>query len=571
MKFFQRLTAPSAGLVIGLLVGVTDLLVLIFYPASRGTWVLPEWTWLSVPWLWMTVCCFIGTVLVRWPRLAAAAMVAVGFGTLLLSRVATPFKSATGLSSKVILLLWMLIVLLLAAPAFFIRLERARRAWLWLLACVVSFAFVFASATAFRPADWLSRDRTPQRASGQRNVVLVFLDTVRYDDAMTSMPRLARFRAEALTFDDAWAPAPWTTPSHFAVLTGFDPWRERADNLTHLYERHLPMLAERFKARGYATSAIFANPLLTTNGGFDRGYDEYTPSRDSGVCRSAIGDLLSRLWLNDAPRSPVCGFFLAPEVTGRAVRFLRRAQRPYFLTLNYLDVHDPYYVRPECRNPGFQPMPRAQRQAVIESLPAHPADPALVARAHGQYRQSLQCLDRSLGDLLDVLQRDPDYATTTIVFVGDHGEHFGEHGLGAHGNSVYSPVLRVPLIAKVPGNAPRRISDALSITDLHAALLQNLDTPSTPFRLLDRQRHRPVISDYLIEMPTGIEGGFSFVDDRFQYIRWNDGREAIFDHDGREVPVASQAAWAAPARDIVSRAKAMQLSPNEFSALGYLQ
>ena len=35
--------------------------------------------------------------------------------------------------------------------------------------------------------------------------------------------------------------------------------------------------------------------------------------------------------------------------------------------------------------------------------------------------------------------------------------------------------------------------------------------------------------------------------------------------------MASQAAWAAPARDIVSRAKAMQLSPNEFSALGYLQ
>ena len=124
---------------------------------------------------------------------------------------------------------------------------------------------------------------------------------------------------------------------------------------------------------------------------------------------------------------------------------------------------------------------------------------------------------------------------------------------------MYSPVLRVPLIAKVPGNAPRRISGALSITDLNAALLQNLDDPSKPFRLLDRQRHRPVISDYLIVTPMSVEGGFSFVDDRFQYIRWNDGREAIFDRDGREVSVASQAAWAAAPRDIVSRANAPNL------------
>ena len=123
----------------------------------------------------------------------------------------------------------------------------------------------------------------------------------------------------------------------------------------------------------------------------------------------------------------------------------------------------------------------------------------------------------------------------------------------------------------MPGNAPRTVAGALSITDLHAALLQNLDTPAKPFRLLDRQRRRPVISDYLLVTPTSVEGGFSFADDRFQYIRWHDGREAIFDHDGREVPVASQAAWAAPVRALVSRAKAVQQSPNEFSALGYLQ
>jgi hypothetical protein len=550
----QRLSAPAAGLLVGLVVGLVDLIILIANPRSRGTPAVPDWTWASVPWVWMTVCCLVGIVLSSTPlrRVAGAALLFVGPGVLLLSRAATPVKEATGMSSRQILVAWLIAVLLLALPALRWKLERTRKPWLWLGASLVSLALIVVAAV--QPADWLARGRTPTAATGSRNVVLVFLDTTRYDDSLGSMPRLARFRANALSFDNAWAPAPWTIPSHFAVLSGLDPHRIPADPKTHLYRVTPTMLAQRFDARGYTTSAVFANALLSPDAGFARGYDEFTVARGAAVCRSAIGDLLGRMWIHDGPRSRVCGWPTADEVTERAVRFIRRAPRPYFLTLNYLDGHDPYYVRPECAEAGYRPLRRMHRETLYRSRPDAPASRKLVQRAHEQYRKALQCLDRSLGELLDTLERDPDWATTSVVFVADHGEQFGEHGLGSHGNSVYPAVLHVPLFARIAGAAPARIGEAVAIADLYPALVQQLLTPAAPFRLLDPARRRPVIGNYAMRAPSNA-GGFSFTGDRFHYIRWNSGREALFALQGGEVPIASQPAWVNVARDAVSRAR----------------
>lgn len=571
MQRIPRLSAPAAGLLAGLAVGLIDLFILVAHPRSRNGQGEPDWTWVSVPWVWMTLCCLLGVVLSSRPlrRLASVALVFAGPGVLLLSRAATPLKQSMELSSKQILLAWLMAVLVLAVPALRYRFEDARRPWLWLGASALSLALIVALAASVNPAGGLGRDRTPAAATGSRNVVLVFLDTTRYEDSLRSMPRLARFRSNALSFDNAWAPSPWTIPSHFAVLTGLDPHRVAANPKTHLYRARPTTLAQRFDARGYTTSAVMANALLTRRG-FARGYDEFTVARGASVCRSAIGDLLRRLWIHDGPRSPLCGWFTAPDVTSRALSFIRRAPRPYFLTLNYLDGHDPYYVRPECRQAGFRPLRRAERDAVYSSRPEKPAVPALAARAHAQYREALQCLDRSLGELLDTLERDPDWATTSVVFVADHGEQFGEHGLGSHGNSAYPAVLHVPLFARIAGTAPARVPGAVAIADLYAALVQHADAPASPFRLLDPQRRRPVIANYEMGAPFD-EGGFSFTGDRFHYIRWNDGREALFDLRAGALPLSSQPAWVNVARDAVSRARAARREANEFDALGYLQ
>lgn len=43
-----------------------------------------------------------------------------------------------------------------------------------------------------------------------------------------------------------------------------------------------------------------------------------------------------------------------------------------------------------------------------------------------------------------------------MVVAGDHGESFNEHGERGHGIFVYQTGIRVPLIVRVDGVAPRR-------------------------------------------------------------------------------------------------------------------
>jgi len=552
-----RLGFPAFGAVAGLAVGLIDAAILPMSLRTRGTPLLPPHAQLAVVWMWVTVLAAIAVIFCarRLQRVGLAVMLVVGPGLILLSRAAEPLKTFAHVPSTLIVLVWLGLMI---AGAFALRrlgLAPTRRLGWWVTAAMISSALVALAAADVRMNDWLPRQSAAK--NGNRNVVLVFLDTTRADDAAT-MPMLSRFAQEAVTFDDAWAPAPWTVPSHFAVLTGVDPWRAPFDPEARRFTAEMPMLAQRFHARHYATAAIMANPTVTPETGFGAGFDEFTASRGSGVCRSAIGDLLSRLWLHSLPRSPLCGWFTASEVTSRAVRFMRRADRPFFLTLNYMDAHDPYYVSPECRPPGFRELRHSERDAFA----AGPRSPALLGRVHDQYREAMRCMDRSLGTLFAALQRDPDYAATTVIVVGDHGEQFGEFGKVSHGNSVYRPVLRVPLIVRATGQPAMHVTTPVSITDIHATLLDLLATPGQPLALLDPARRRDVVSFYAAQHVRR-ESAFSAVAGDCQLIRDQDGRETLF--GSCPPPVVSRASEA------IARAKASQRGNAEFRSIGYLQ
>jgi len=126
----------------------------------------------------------------------------------------------------------------------------------------------------------------------------------------------------------------------------------------------------------------------------------------------------------------VCNW-TASEVTNRAVALMDDTTAPFFLTLNYMDAHDPYYVERSC------------------------------GEADG-YRAAVRCLDRHLAPIVDWRSPRRD---TILVVVGDHGEQFGEHGLERHGNSLYVQALHVPLIVRSTGvSEPRLDATPMSIT-----------------------------------------------------------------------------------------------------------
>jgi arylsulfatase A-like enzyme len=86
-------------------------------------------------------------------------------------------------------------------------------------------------------------------------------------------------------------------------------------------------------------------------------------------------------------------------------------------------------------------------------------------RGRAGYYGCVSFVDDHVAQVLQALDELGLRDDTLVVYVSDHGEMFGEHGLIAHGFSVAEPLIHVPLVLAGPG-AERAPDHAFS----HAAL-----------------------------------------------------------------------------------------------------
>src|SRR5205085_4627676 len=324
-----------------------------------------------------------------------------------------------------------------AATALMARwwLSRPRRVAMWSAAIV----FVVCAAGAVATSEPQRESRSRVTPANGPNVVIIFLDTVRYDavfdsngEVKSDLPTLRRFAAESVVFDNAYAAAPWTLPSHLSAVTGLRADQLGVDFSHQQYRQATLTLAQRLRRNGYATSGVIANTFLNPGTGFARGFDSYEYAGGAlDVCRSGPGRILDRSWPRFAASICNCS---ATNVTRRTLRQMATTPEPYFLVVNYMDAHDPYYVEREC---GDGPT---------------------------SYARALRCIDQHLAPVIERASRTR--RETIIAITSDHGEQFGEHGLTSHGNSLYRELLHVPLMIRTPSRQGRRVGELVSLTNL---------------------------------------------------------------------------------------------------------
>lgn len=450
--------------------------------------------------------------------------------------------------------------------------------------------FLVGSCVAFPLMSRHDSVRSQPPSANAPNVVVVFLDTMR-GDAMADAPKLSAFAERGRRYDHAFAPYSWTLPSHLAVMTGYGPQELDIDFDRQTYGGARQTLAEAFRARGYQTAAVFANPYLNPATGMDRGFDTFEFSEsDLDLCRTAFGFVVKAL---PNARVPVCRL-KGEQVTERALSLFNGAQRPLFLTLNYFDAHLPYYVPRSYRSAGYEPFQPLVEYAIVDRALRRTTSVPVEIQDHlrENYRLSVRYLDDSLGKLIEGILASPKGRETVIAFVGDHGEQFGEHGLMLHANSVYRQVLHVPLVIVGPGFGQERIAAPASITDLYGTLLEASGVPSRrPLPLLpsDGKQASPVFGLY--RAPRSVTGlpkrlaldAWSVVDGGHHLIRYSDGREELYDvvNDREEVrdlrdvpelaPLRARLSRAAAEADAVSpRSNVRERRGNLFS-VGYMQ
>jgi len=86
-------------------------------------------------------------------------------------------------------------------------------------------------AIALVSAIWLAGGCAPEPGDQRPSIVLVVIDTLRADAVSAygavegTTPSFDALASEGLLYRRAFAPSPWTLPSHASLLTGFGPDR----------------------------------------------------------------------------------------------------------------------------------------------------------------------------------------------------------------------------------------------------------------------------------------------------------------------------------------------------------
>jgi arylsulfatase A-like enzyme len=564
----QPLKAPDvflAAVWFGLVAGLIEGLWLTFsrYGLGVNTLMGPHVIWLAVVMdvLWLLIPgVILAAVALVWRSPAATRPLM--FGLAFPAATAVCFLAMLTLHTYAMLVIALGIAVQASAvisrrPAGFVRLVRRSTPVLigitGLLAALVFGVMRFQERRAIAGL--------PAPTKGSPNVLLLILDTARsmsmsldgFSQATT--PRLEAYAHEGVNFLSALSPSSWTLPSHASMFTGYLPHQLSTGYRTPL-DATQPTVAEELAHRGYATGGFVANlHYASREFGLQRGfihYADYAISPGELFLNSSLGRYLSvHRWFRRAIRFyDILGRKDAARLDGELLGWLdqRTDGRPFFAFVNYYDVHEPY-LPPAAFDRKFASATKRKLYQTDQSIRGARAlgkldmTPAEMQREHEAYMASLNYLDSEIGNLLDVLKQRGLLDNTIVIITGDHGEQFGEHGYVVHGNSLYAPVMRVPLLLSYPPAVPRGKTDStwLNLRDLPATIFDLTGTtPQRPFPGRSLRSHWdstiPASDDPMLfevitsDKPVGVVEKLRSVVWRGEsYIRHESGKEEAYD------------------------------------------
>ncbi len=202
-------------------------------------------------------------------------------------------------------------------------------------------------------------------------------------------------------------------------------------------------------------------------------------------------------------------FYNTTWVAERTLSFLERytngdyGNNPFYLHCSFPDPHYPLYP-PERYQENYKPedieLPSnfndIKNLYNHEYLGVHLKNPpfkrAFIRESTEEEVRKITALtyaaiayvDYNIGKILASLEKSGHSDNTIVVFMSDHGDLMGDHGLLFKGPCPFNGVLQLPLIWKVPQlTKPGEISNSL---------VSSIDYPKTILNLLDiKERYHP--------------------------------------------------------------------------------
>jgi len=342
------------------------------------------------------------------------------------------------------------------------------------------------------------------------NFLIVLVDDLRHDEfgagghPYMKTPHIDRLAAEGVLFERAFHTTPICSPNRASIVTGQYASRHGIiDNVARDAMSHrLPNYHVELQKLGYVTAHI--GKWHMGNDGMPR------PGYDRWVSFDGHGRIVNPRLNHDGNYVEHVGY-VTDLMNSLAVEFItRKHDRPWSLFLAHKAVHPDAHQAADgtldiTRFGGYIPAERHKdlyRDAVFPKTPsmlslaevaktkpawteafklkANERSRAVLAAIGAgtqeeirQRARMMAAVDEGVGMIFDALDRSGQLDDTLILFLGDNGYFFGEHGLGPERRFAYEEGIRSPFLLRYPrkAKAGARVRDLVICQDIAPTLL----------------------------------------------------------------------------------------------------
>ena len=361
------------------------------------------------------------------------------------------------------------------------------------------------TASLALPSYVYGREDSPQ--NHRPNVILILTDDHRFD-AMGFMghpfletPHMDRMAKEGVHLANAFVTTSLCSPSRASILTGLYAHNHGVIDNYNPVPTSLRFFPEYLQKAGYETAFVGKWHMGGEHDEPQRGFDYWLSFKGQGTYW-ADGHGTSRV----VPQTSYDGFningnrvpqrgYITDELTDYTLAWLKQRtdDRPYMLFLSHKAVHSDFV--PADRHRGRYSSKTMPRPGTLDNTEENYQDKPMWLKnqrnsRHGvdfaynlkdfdlnayyrRYCETLLAVDESLGRIMQYLEDKNELESTVIIYMGDNGFQFGEHGL-IDKRTAYEASIRVPLLFMCPARfrGGSKISQMVANIDIAPTIME---------------------------------------------------------------------------------------------------
>jgi arylsulfatase A-like enzyme len=288
------------------------------------------------------------------------------------------------------------------------------------------------------------------------HVVFWIMDALRADrvklfnpEARADVPNFERLAAKSAVFTSFWVEGNESQTSHSSLWSSLYPIVHNVRTTgkkggTWKLKSRFARIPQQMKKAGFYNIGVTANGYVNPHSGYGKDFDEFT---------NAMGDRM--YYDRGTVPSDKLQQFAAKQVDAHV------KSKKTFLYLGTIDTHAPWMARKPWID-QYDPEPyRGPHDVWIDLLKLgwqpgtmhcseKPVNKRDFERLMAIYDSDVSFQDKTLGMLLDDLEKWGIADKTMIVITADHGEEMFEHKRCGHGASLYETLVHVPLVIYYP-------------------------------------------------------------------------------------------------------------------------